>query len=268
MHPFYFSGIRQLTAGLLFLLFFLFTGKAKIPSLKEAGYLIMMSVLMFVLSNGFTTWAMKYLNSGLGAVLGAISPLFIAILEWAMGSKNKLNKISVLGLLLGFIGVAIIFFHHLGDFMNKGFRIGIFLSLSASLFWSLGTVITARTILTLNRYYSLGWQMFLSGVIMLVFCYTTNHATPLQQIPLVAWMYLAYMAVFGSIIAFGAFVYTLHNLPTALASIYAYINPIVAVILGYYILQEAISISLGIGAAVTLLGVYLVNRGFKKNIEK
>ena len=200
--------------------------------------------------------------------MGAIFPLFVAIIDWIIGDKDKPHWISIIGLILGFGGVAIIFSRHLDDFLDSSFRTGIFLSLSATFFWAMGTVITTRSVVKLDRYYSLGWQMFLSGIIMFTVAHIKNYAIPLGEVPLKAWMCLAYMVVFGSLIAFAAFIYTLTWLPTTLASIYAYINPVVAVLLAHIVLKEEFSLSLGIGALVTLIGVFLVNRGFKKVMKE
>lgn len=268
IHPVFFSGIRQFCSGALFLLYFLIKGEAKWPTLKEWGYFLIMSILLFVLSNGLTVWSMHYINSGLGAILGAIFPLFVAIIDWIIGDKDKPNLLSIIGLILGFGGVAIIFSRHLDDFFNSDFRTGIFLSLSATFFWALGTVITTRSNVKLNRYYSIGWQMLLSGIIMFTVAHVQDYSIPLSDVPVKAWICLAYMVVFGSIITFAAFIYTLTWLPTTLASIYAYMNPIVAVLLAHVILNEELSLSLGIGAIVTLAGIFLVNRGFKKVMKE
>ena len=268
IHPVFFSGIRQTCGGALFLLYFIISGKAVWPNLKEWGNILLMSLLLFLLSNGLTVWSMKYLNSGLGAILGAIFPLFVAIIDWIIGDKDRPNWVSVVGLLLGFGGVAIIFSNHFQDFFNSSFRTGILLSLFATLFWAIGTVVTTRNTIKLNRYYSLGWQMFISGIIMFVIAQIKGWSIPFAEVPLKAYACIAYMVVFGSIIAFAAFIYTITHLPTTLASIYAYLNPIVAVLLGHLILKEELSITLGIGALVTLAGVYLVNRGYKKIIKE
>ncbi|MES2777136.1 MAG: EamA family transporter [Bacteroidota bacterium] len=268
IHPVFFSAIRQTCGGALFLLFFIFSGKFQWPTLKQWAYIFLMSLLLFLLSNGFTVWSMKYLNSGLGAILGAIFPLFVAIIDWIIGDKDRPNWISLVGLFLGLGGVAIIFSHHFQDFFDSSFRTGIWLSLLATLFWAIGTVITTRSTIKLNRYYSLGWQMLISGLIMFVVSELNGWSVPLAEVPLKAYACIAYMVVFGSIIAFVAFIYTITHLPTTLASIYAYMNPIVAVILGHFILGEELSISLGLGALVTLAGVYLVNRSFKKIMKE
>ncbi len=264
VHPLFFSALRQMLGGLCYLLFFVATGKAVWPTVRQWGYLLLMAFLLFVSSNGLTTWGIKYIPSGLGAIIGAIFPLFVAIIDWVRGSKDKPNVLASVGLVLGFAGVAIIFYEHLADFANADFTFGILLSLTAAFTWALGTVVTTSKTVALNRYYSLGWQMFLAGFILAGISVGAGVAMPLQEVPAQTWYALSYMVTFGSIITFGAFIYSLQHLPTTLASVYAYINPMVAVVLGHFILGEPWSLFLAMGAVVTVLGVYLVNAGFRK----
>ncbi len=264
VHPLFFSSVRQFGAGIIFLLYFLLSGKARLPTLKEWGYLLMMAIIMFVLSNGLTTWSMVYINSGMGAILSAIFPFFVAIIDWIIGDKDLPHVISVCGLLVGFGGVAVIFYPHLSDFLQSSFRTGILLSLFASLSWAVGTVITTRSKVPLDRFYSLGWQMVLSGIIMYSIAAVKGYDVSFFHLSAKVWACLTYMIVIGSVVAFGAFIYSIKHLPTTLASMYGYINPIVAMILGYYILNEPLSLSLGIGVLITLAGIFLVNWGFRK----
>ncbi|HMP93848.1 MAG TPA: EamA family transporter, partial [Phnomibacter sp.] len=258
VHPLFFAALRQSIAGACYLLFFIAIRKATWPRPAEWGFLLLQAVLLFVASNGLTTWGIKYISSGLGAILGAVFPLFVVIIDWVLGGHQKPNWLSTLGVLLGFAGVAIIFYEHLPDFANATFSFGIILSLVAAFTWAVGTAVASRKKTGLNQYYALGWQMFLAGSMLHIMAAVGGLNMPLQQIPATTWYCLAYMVVFGSIITFGAFIYSLQHLPATLASIYAYINPIVAVVLGHFMLGEAWSLFLLAGALVTLLGVYLV----------
>lgn len=263
IHPLFFSALRQLVAGSCYLIFFLARGKARWPNLSQWGYLLLMAILLFVSSNGLTTWGVKYINSGLAAIIGAVFPLFVAIIDYSIGARDKPNAISFIGLVLGFAGVAIIFYEHIADFGQPAFRFGIGLSVFATLTWAVGTTITTRKKVALDSYYALGWQMFIAGSILTLISIGTGISLPLKAVPATVWYCLIYMVLFGSIFAFGAFIYTLKRLPPTLASIYAYINPMVAVVLGHFVLQEAWSFYLLAGALVTLIGVYLVNSGFR-----
>ncbi len=264
VHPLFFSAIRQALGGSCFLLFFLITGKAVLPNRKQFGYLLMMACLLFVSSNGLTTWGIKYISSGLGAILGATFPLMVAIIESLIGRGHKPSWLATAGLLLGFGGVAIIFYEHLEDFANPEFRFGILLSFLAAITWSIGTVVTARSNPHMNRYYALGWQMFLAGVILFIISAVSGISTPFSEVPAHTWKALGYMVTLGSIVTFGALIYSLQHLPAPVASLYAYFNPMVAVVAGHLILNEPWSLVLLLGAIVTIAGVFLVNYAYRQ----
>jgi drug/metabolite transporter (DMT)-like permease len=261
------SGIRQLLGGIIYIVFFSFKGY-KWPSWGQLFRFTWMSVLMFVISNGFSTWSVQYIPSGLGAVIGAISPIWIAIFSLFMFRETKLNLMTASGLILGFGGIVIIFSDYLDALFNSSFSLGILLGIIATMTWALGTLFTVRHARDLNPYYSLGWQMFLSGVILTIVSYLTGQHKPLNEVNPIAWYAITYLVVIGSIITFGAFIYALKRLPPAQASIYAYINPIVAVIVGSLLNHEKLNLLIAGGTLVTLAGVYLVNTGFKKAIIK
>ena len=264
VHPLFFSALRQTIGGSLFLLFFLLQGKAVWPRGGQWGYIFTGALLLFVLSNGLTTWGIKYISSGLGSILGAIFPLVVALIEWLSGQHQKPGKIATVGLIMGFVGVAVIFIDHFADFANPQFTLGIVFSLAAAISWAVGTIFMARNPPTLNRYYMLGWQMFMAGFILLLVSLASGVAIPLAKVPAATWQAMAYMVVFGSIVTFGALLYSLQHLPPAVASLYAYFNPMVAVVAGHLVLGEPWSFLLLIGGIITLLGVYLVKRGYNR----
>lgn len=264
IHPFFFGAIRQTIGGSLFLLFFLIRGKFVWPKAAEWPRIILLSMLLFVFSNGLSTWAIKYINSGLGALMGAIFPLIVVVIDWATGYKDKPSPLGITGLVVGFMGIAIIYYEKIGMFGNQGFLTGVLLAFTAAFTWALGSVAAARLPIGINRYLALGLQMFLAGIIMFIISFTFQFDMPFSKIPANSWKAIAYMVVFGSVLTFGALVYSLQHLPLTIASLYAYFNPIVALITGYLVLNEPLSWWLVGGAIVTLFGVYLVNLDFKK----
>lgn len=255
------AGIRQFIGGFFYVLYFLAKGTS-LPKGKEWIPIIVLSFLNFMISNGLSTWAVKYISAGLGSIIGAIFPLWLVIIG-LFTSGRKMPSKAILGLLLGFAGVCIIFYEHLDDFLNADFRLGILFSLIATWTWAFGTIYTKKHALNYNPYFSLGLQMLISGIALMSFTQTTGNAVPLLEIPWQSWAAIAYLVIFGSIISFIAFLYALQNLPTAQASIYAYINPVVAVLLGWLIFNERLTLFIGAGGAVALFGVYLVNQGYK-----
>jgi len=257
------SGIRHFLGGAIYILFFLFKGYPW-PSWKQLIRFTWMSVLMFVISNGLSVWSVQYLPSGLAAVIGAIAPIWIALFSLVIFRDTRLNLMAIAGLVLGLGGIVIIFSDYMADMLNSKFTLGIALGVIATMTWALGTLFTVRHARDLNPYYSLGWQMFLSGLILNLLSWVTGLHVPFAEVDHRAWLSIAYLVIVGSVITFAAFIYTLKRLPAAQASIYAYINPIVAVVIGTLMNQEKLNWLIAGGTMVTLLGVYLVNTGFKK----
>ncbi|HEY8388782.1 MAG TPA: EamA family transporter [Parasegetibacter sp.] len=266
--PLQLSGIRQLIAGSVFLTYFLFKGH-RIPGRKELFRLLIQGFFFLAISNGLTTWAMKYISSGVGAIMGSIVPLCIALLGIFFKGTGKLTSLTKLGLILGFAGIILVFFPDISllfdeNNIDQSFGKGLLLSLIAAFGWSFGTLINANDNSKLDPFYALGWQMFLAGIIILLTSYSFEQTVPLNEINHVVWLILAYQVVFGSVLAFLAYIYALKRLPAAQVSIYAYINPIIAVLLGWVLVNEPVNIYLAIGGVITLVGVYMVNRGFRK----
>jgi drug/metabolite transporter (DMT)-like permease len=261
IHPLFMSAIRQLLGGLCFILFFISKGQTW-PKGKEWRVIAILSFLNFILSNGLSTWGLKYISSGLGAIIGAIFPLWLVIIG-LFTAGNKMPAKAIIGMLLGFGGVCIIFYEHLQDFLNPGFRIGILLSVTATWSWAFGTLYTKKHAANFNPYFSLGLQMVISSLSLIIYSIVTGIAVPVTAIPWQSWAAIGYLVLFGSLIAFISYLYALQRLPTEQVSIYAYINPIVAVLLGWIIFSEKLTIFITVGGLVTLLGVYLVNKAFK-----
>lgn len=256
------AGIRQLAGGILYIIYFAVKGM-QWPKGKEWLPILMLSLLNITLTNGLTTWAVQYISAGLGAIIAATFPLWIVVVHLCI-SKVKLPVNAIIGLLLGFVGVCVIFYDHLKDFLNPDFRFGILLSLAGAWSWALGTLYTKQQATAFNPYFSLGLQMLISGILLTGVANGTGMTIPYTSIPLQAWWALAYLVIIGSVFSFLAYLYALQHLPTEQLSIYAYINPIVAMILGSIWFDEKLTIYIAIGGTVILLGVHLINKAFRK----
>lgn len=259
------ASIRQIIAGLLYVGFFLYK-KVPLPRGKEWIPVLVLSFLNFILSNGLSTLALQYkITAGLGAIIGAIFPLWIVVIG-LLNKENKMPAKAIIGMVLGFAGVCVIFYDHLHDFLNKDFQLGILFSIIATWTWAFATIYTKKKAAGFNPYFSLGLQMLISGVCLYSFTNINGTAISLSAIPWESWASIAYLIIFGSLLAFICYLYALQNLPTEQASIYAYVNPIVAVLCGWLIFGDNISIYITIGGLVTLFGVYLVNRAFRSAV--
>ena len=253
--------IGQFIGGLLYISFFLFK-KAPWPKGKQWKTILILSVLNFVLSNALSTWGVKYISSGLGAIIGAIVPLWIVIIGFFKG--ERLSKLTVVGFIISFCGICVIFYDHLKDFLKPDFRFGIFLSITATITWAFGTLYTKKKAASFNPYFSLGLQMFISSIFVFAITGATGTSISLSAIPAASWWAIGYLVVFGAVLTFIAFIYALQHLPAEISSIYAYINPIVAVILGAFIFGETLNLAIAIGGTVTLFGLYLINYALRK----
>ena len=256
------ASIRQMLGGALYIGFFMAKGRA-FPRGKEWWPILTLSFLNFFLSNSFSTWGVKYISSGLGAIIGAVFPLWLVVIALIAGN-SKLTTKSIIGFLLGFAGICIIFYDHLADFLNPEFRFGIFLSVMGTLSWAFATLYTKKQVLGFNPYFSIGLQMLISGIGLFGVTRITGDYIPVTDIPLPSWIAIIYLAVAGSVLAFIAYLYALQHLPTEQVSIYAYINPIVAILLGAWLFGEKLTIFIAAGGLVALAGVYLVNEAFRK----
>ena len=255
------AAIRQFIGGFLYVSFFLFK-KTPWPKGKQWKTILILSVLNFALSNGLSTWGVKYISSGLGAIIGTIVPLWIVIISLFRG--ERLARLAILGLIVSFGGVCVIFYDHLHDFLEPDFRFGIILSLIATLTWAFGTLYTKKKAASFNPYFSLGLQMFISSIFLFAYTGATGTSVSLDSIPAISWWSIAYLVIFGSVLTFIAFIYALQHLPAEISSIYSYINPIIAVILGAIIFGESLNAAIAIGGTVTLTGLYIVNYSMRK----
>lgn len=257
--------IRQFLGGLAYVLFFVLK-KEPWPKAKQWKTILILALLNFVLSNGLSTWGVKYISSGLGAILGAIFPIWVVLISLFRG--EKLPRLSVIGMLVCFTGVCIVFSEHLKDFLRPDFRFGILLSLTATFTWAFGMLYTKKKAASFNPYFSLGLQMLISSIFLFSVIGATGTTIPISEIPAISWWSIAYLVIVGSLLTFAAFIYALQNLPAEINSIYAYINPIVAVLLGALLFGEPLTFSIILGGIILLIGLYTVNYSLRKQKNK
>jgi drug/metabolite transporter (DMT)-like permease len=255
------AGMRQFIGGILYVSYFLFK-KTPWPKGKQWRTILILSMLNFALSNGLSTWGVKYISSGLGAIINAVFPLWIVIIT--VFSGEKLVRLAVLGLLISFGGVCVIFYDHLNDFLNPDFRFGIIISIASTISWAFGSLYTKKKAASFNPYFSLGLQMLISSIVLFAITGATGTGVTLSSISAISWWAIAYLVAFGSILSFIAYIYMLQRLSPEINSIYAYVNPIVAVLLGALIFDEPLTIVIAIGGGITLIGLYMVNYSMRK----
>jgi drug/metabolite transporter (DMT)-like permease len=253
--------IRQFLGGILYVGYFLLK-KQPWPKGKQWRTILILSFLNFVCSNGLSTWGVKYMSSGLGAIISALFPIWIIIINFFNG--QKIAKMALIGILISFGGVCIIFMDYISDFLRPDFQFGIILMTASTITWAFGILETKKKAPSFNPYFSLGLQMLISSVFLFGITEAAGINIPLSEIPLPSLWSIVYLVLIGSVLTFIAFIYSLQHLPTEISSIYVYINPIVAMILGSFIFGETLTQAIAIGTIVTLTGLYLVNKTIRK----
>jgi drug/metabolite transporter (DMT)-like permease len=257
------AGLRQFASGVIMVSFFLLRGFA-LPSLSDLKKISIQGLFLLCIANGLLTWSLEYISSGLAAIIAALVPLFIALFSVWLSKCAKITQWMMGGLAIGFAGILVIFYDYLGQLGDRSFIIGVGLALLSVLSWSFGTVYTSQQKLSIGILFSVGWQMLIAGSVMLLVCLFTGKYANLADTGQASWYALSYLILFGSLLAYSAYVVAIKKLPPTLVSLYAYINPIVAVAFGWLLLQEKLNAHMILGTLITIAGVYVVNREFKK----
>lgn len=263
MPAFELASIRQFLGGSIYVIFFIIKGE-KLPSRKQFLWLLPMAFLMFVSANGIATYGLQFITSGLAALIAALYPLSVVLIERFYFKAIKITAPTLIGLLLGLLGIGFIFYKDSLQVHGTNYMLGVGLSMFAMFCWSIGSILIARNKIDMNAYNSIGWQMLISAACMGLYTLYSGNYIPFIQIPAISWGAIIYMVIGGSIFAFVSFIYSMKHLHPAIASLYAYINPIVAIWVGSLLLGEAMTWNSIIGTICTLFGVYLVNRSLKK----
>ena len=256
------AGVRQFISGFILVGFFLLRGY-RLPGREELRRISIQGILLLAIANGLLTWAMQYISGGLAAIIVALVPIFIALFSIMLNRYARLTRWMMLGLLAGFAGVVLIFSDYMAELKNANFMFGVGLSLISVLSWSFGTVYSARHKTSIDILFNVGLQMLIAGVVMLLACAVTGNYADLSVATNEAWLALLYLVVFGSLLAYSAYVFAISKLPPTLVSVYAYINPLVAVLFGWLLLSEKMNLLMALGMFITLAGVYIVNREFR-----
>ena len=272
VHGLFLSAVRQSIAGVLLVGFLLLRG-IKLPPRKAMFKLAALGIILLGLANGLASWSLQYIPSGLGSVMSATCPIFIAIFSHFLINKVRWSVRLISGMLLGFVGILGLSYDYLEAFLNPNFAFGIGLNIIATILWSLGSVYAAKWKPNTHLLMGAGLQMLFGGIFTWLIVGAVGTETLVQgPLGFAFWGSIIYLVIFGSFIAYSAFMYVLENLPPTQASLYAYLNPIVAVLLGWIILNEDLTPMTVFAIAITIFGVYLVNTDYqsqrKKNLAK
>lgn len=258
--PFLMAGFRHSIGGILICAFFYLKGY-KLPPARDLKVFAINGLLMLAFGNGLVTWAEQYVNSGLAALICSLTPIWIIAVNSVSGQKEKLNLMIVLGILLCLLGQFLLFKDSLRDFADPNYAIGIISILIANIAWAIGTVYSKNHRTETHPLFGAGIQMVCGGLILDLVGTGRGEWSNFQPSTEAIWA-LVYLIIFGSIIAYGAYMYVLKQLPATIISTYAYVNTVVAVFLGWLWLDEPLNALIWTAVVLTISGVYLVNRSF------
>jgi drug/metabolite transporter (DMT)-like permease len=257
--PFLLVGIRQTAAGLLLLTLAWMSGKAAMPDGRYIRLQMLTGLATITGGNGFITWGMQYVSSGLAAIIGSLTPIVVVLISLAWHGKERIHVRMIAGVLVGFAGMALIFREGWQDFVRPEFRWGIAGCFASCFTWSLGTVMAKQwNAPGVSPLVNAGLQITsggLGGFVLSAFFdqHHTIHHT------LNGWISVAYLAIIGSALAFTLYMFVLRHLSATISSLYTYINPVVAILLGWLLLNESLTAWEIAGMALTILGVWIVN---------
>lgn len=260
--PFLFSALRQIIAGALLVGGLLLFGKVKIP---EKTVLINQAIggfFMITLGNGLVGWAEVHVPSGVAAIICSMVPIWVILINLVIAKDEKPTFPIVMGLAIGLSGIILIFGENLSGFAVSGYVWGVVLIVVANLGWAAGSIWMKRKNQESNPFLNAGLQMFFGGIFLLPISIVFDDFQTIQWSNNVVYS-LLYLILIGSVATYACYSYAIKKLPVTIVTLYAYINPIVAVLLGWAILGETLNLRVGIAIGVTLVGIYIVNRGYQ-----
>jgi drug/metabolite transporter (DMT)-like permease len=250
---------RFLLAGLPMLGWCALRGRRLALTLSDFWRVLAIGVLLLTGGNVMVAWSEQYLPSGLAALIAAIVPIWVAVIESILPRGERLAGRGVAGLALGIAGLAVLMWPRLtGGGAGHMQILGALGLVFASLSWASGSILSRRSQLRIDPFAATAWEMTLAGLVNLgiVLALGDHHRVVWTARGVGAILYLV---IFGSWIGFTAYIWLLDNVPTPKVATYAYVNPVVAVFLGWLVLHEHVDAYIAAGTAVIIAAVALVN---------
>ncbi|MGH8938629.1 MAG: EamA family transporter, partial [Actinomycetes bacterium] len=226
---------------------------------RALGSAALVGTLLLLCGNGGVAVAEQTVPSGQAALLVSAVPLWLVCMRRIAGDVPR--RMTVVGTALGFAGIAVLARPGGHDTGGEPVELwGVLLVLFATVCWAFGSFFTARLPMPGNAFVATTYEMLVAGALMLVVGSARGELDgfALGDVPGEAWAWLAYLVVFGSLVAFSSYVWLLHHAPISLVATYAYVNPVVAVALGALVLSEPVTLAIVGGGAIAVTGVMLV----------
>lgn len=254
----YVTSIRQFLAAFILMFYLIYKNQLKWVSWKYFNRQFLLALFMVVVANGFTTLAEKTVPSGLAALVNSLSPILVFVASAALGYQKPTIK-SFVGVLLGFLGVVFLFRDGVSGLFVPEYRTGVLLLGGAITGWTIGTIYTKRTNnQSQGIFLDLFYQFFIAGVVQLVLALNTGNSN-FEIWSLMSISATLYLAVFGSIVGFFCYNYALKRVSASEVSILTYFNTVIALFLGWLVLDEVITVDVMIATFLIIVGVFITN---------
>ena len=258
--PVLMAGARFLIAGPLLLAYFALRGRSIMLTRRDFIRQGLIGLLLLSIANVVLAWAEQWVPTGLAALLVSVTPLWFLVLEtWVLPGQHKFGGRALMGLMLGIAGIVILLWPQLsqtGDLGRMQALASIAL-LGSSCSWATGSVLSKRWRAGADPFVVTGWQMTIAGCVNLLLGLALgqhHHVTASAH----GWLAIVYLVIFGSWVGFTAYIWLLKHVPTPKVATYAYVNPVVAVFLGWLFLNERITGYILTGSAIVVASVMLV----------
>ncbi len=260
--PMLFAGMRWIIAGVIFVSFLRLKGH-KLPSKNDLIHIAVAGISLIGIGNGLVVTGEQFIGSGIAALLITTVPFWVVGMESFIPSGPKLNLMIVSGLILGLLGVMLIFNGGWSILLNPTYLLGVLCMFGAVVAWSFGTVYSKYKKVSVHPLMSAAVQMLIAGIAQTVLGLILGEGARISfhSSGIISFFYLV---IAGSIFGYGSYIYAIEHLPLSLVSTYAYINPVIALFLGWLVLGETLNLTIILAAAVIIAGVIIVKRGAKK----
>ena len=258
LSPFMLASIRFLSAGIIIFLISLVSGMSLRITRKQFFNTLTAGFLFLTLGNGVVVWALKYVDSGFAALVISAQPLMVLLFMRIFEGK-RIKPMSMVGVVLGIIGIYLLVSQNeISGGENAILGVGlIFMALCC---WAYGSLFVAKADLPSNYFVNTGYQMFFAGILLMLmsFAFGEKWSSPTSWEP---WtLYSMLLLIFlGSIVAFTSFNYLLKIISPEKVATSTYVNPVIALLLGWYFLDEQLTLQSIVAAAILLTGVYFIN---------
>jgi drug/metabolite transporter (DMT)-like permease len=256
--PFMLAGVRFLTASLIMFLIVGITKKSLRVNLVQLKNTAIAGFLFLAIGNGVVVWALSYVDSGLTALTIASQPLVVLLLLWIL-EKRKIKLFSWVGVFVGLLGMYLLISQNQISSSPESFK-GILMIIGCVITWGYASIFVGKAELPKNYLVNTAYQMLFGSLWLILMSVIKNERwiSPVNWKLNVQWAMLG-LIIFGSIVAFTSFNYLLKIVSPEKVATSTYINPIVAMVLGYLVLKETISTQSIIAAVILLTGVYFIN---------